>query len=182
MIFAEERYELKGREILLRSAYPEEAGMLLDYLKTVTGETRFLMCEPDEIKYTIEDETGFVEDHNKSEKEMLILAFVDGEYAGNCSFEGVSGSRRAKHRAGIGIASFQKYTGFGLGRLMLEVLLREIKKMGFEQAELTVIGGNDRAYRLYESLGFRECGRIPNANKYDDGTYSDSILMAVPLK
>ena len=37
-------------------------------------------------------------------------------------------------------------------------------------------------YHLYESLGFKECGRIPDANKYDDGTYSDSILMAAQLK
>ena len=111
----------------------------------------------------------------------MILAFVDGEYAGNCSFEGKTCSRRAKHRAGIGIALFQKYTGFGLGRLLLEILLRKIKAQGYEQAELTVVEGNDRAYHLYESLGFKECGRIPNANKYDDGTYSDDILMVCDL-
>lgn len=48
---------------------------------------------------------------------LLILAFVDGEHAGNCSFECKAGSRRASHRAGIGIALLQKYIGFGLGRL-----------------------------------------------------------------
>lgn len=109
----------------------------------------------------------------------MILAFVDGEYAGNCSFESKAGSRRASHRAGIGIALFQKYTGLGLGRLMLERILAEIKKLKFEQAELTVVGGNKRACHLYESLGFKECGRIPNANKYDDGTYDEDILMVL---
>jgi ribosomal protein S18 acetylase RimI-like enzyme len=62
------------------------------------------------------------------------------------------------------------------------VLLEEIRKAGFEQAELTVVSNNDRARHLYESLGFRECGRIPNANKYDDGSCSDNILMVLPLK
>ena len=91
------------------------------------------------------------------------------------------GSRRAKHRAGIGIALFQKYTNFGLGKLMLNFLLDQIKEQGYEQAELTVVAGNDRAYHVYQKSGFKECGRIPNANKYDDGTYSDDILMVKVL-
>ena len=182
MILKEEKYELYGKEILLRSASADDAAMLIDYLKTVTGETRFLMCEPDEVEYTAESEENFIREHNESENGLLILAFVNGEYAGNCSFEGKTDTRRAKHRAGIGIALFRKFTGFGLGRLLLTILLAKIKEQGFEQAELTVVGGNDRAYHLYESLGFRECGRIPNANKYDDGTYSDDILMVLPLR
>ena len=61
--------------------------------------------------------------------------------------------------------------------MMMERMLEIVKELGFEQAELIVIGGNDRAYHLYESLGFKETGRVPNANKYDDGTYADDIHM-----
>ncbi len=179
MILAEEKYILDNKEIVLRSARPDEAQMLLDYLKTVTGETRFLMSEPDEIKYTQKEEEEFIRKHNEAKDGLLALAFVDGEYAGNCSFESNAGSRRIRHRAGIGIALFQKYTGFGLGRLIMKRILTEIEKAGFEQAELTVVGGNHRAYHLYESLGFKECGRIPKANKYDDGTYAEDILMVL---
>ncbi len=181
MIIKDKEYSLNGKHVVLRSARPDEAQMLIEYLETVTGETRFLMCESDEVKYTEAEEAAFINAHNESKDALLLLAFVDGEYAGNCSFESKGGSRRAKHRAGIGIALFQKYTGFGLGRLMLQCLLEEIKEQGFEQAELTVVGGNDRAYYLYKSLGFKECGRIPNANKYDDGTYSEDILMVMLL-
>ena len=39
MIFDEQRYELNGRDILLRSAAADDADMLKDYLKTVCGET-----------------------------------------------------------------------------------------------------------------------------------------------
>ena len=182
MIFEEERYTLGGHEIVLRSAREDEAQMLLDYLRTVSAETRFLMCEPDEIKDDLGAEIDFIRRHNESPKNMLILAFVDGEYAGNCGFEGEKSSRRAWHRAGIGIALFLRFTGFGLGRLMLQTLIREMKKCGFEQAELIVVGGNDRAHHLYESLGFREYGRLPRANRYDDGTYSENILMVLDLR
>ena len=56
MILAEENYILDGKKIVLRSARFDEAQMLIDYLKTVTSETRFLMCESDEIEYTLKEE------------------------------------------------------------------------------------------------------------------------------
>ncbi|WP_026652139.1 GNAT family N-acetyltransferase [Butyrivibrio proteoclasticus] len=181
MKFEEKKFELSGREVILRPAKHEDAQTLVDYLKTVCGETRFLLCDPEEIKYTAESEVGFIDGKNDAEDSMLILAFVDGEYAGNCSFEPVGDRNRARHRADLGIALFQRYTGLGLGRLMLTELLDGAKKCGYEQIELTVVGGNDRAYHLYESLGFTECGRIPNANKYKDGTYADDIRMVKEL-
>ncbi len=184
MIFEEEKYEIGGREIILRSAMEteEEAQMLIDYLKTVCGETEFLLCYSDEVLYTAEGEISFIQDMNESNKKMLMLAFVDGEYAGNCSFTPAGAKRRVAHRAEFGIALFLKYTGFGLGRLMMERMIEKAKNMEYEQMELTVIEGNDRAYHLYESLGFKECGRIPKACKYDDGRYRDDIHMVLDLR
>ena len=75
MRLAEERYSLKGKEIVLRSARLDEAQMLVDYLKTVTKETRFLMSEPDEITYTQEEEEQFIKDHNEAKDALLIVAF-----------------------------------------------------------------------------------------------------------
>lgn len=185
MIFEERIYPLGDMKLMLRSATEADAEMLQSYIKTVTGETRFLMCESDEMNITAEDELEFIKAHLESPGEMLIVGFIvedeDNErrevYVGNCSFERVGGSRRYAHRAGIGIALYQKYTGLGIGKRMLRALLEEIKSQGYEQAELTVVGGNERAIHLYESFGFTEYGRLRNANKYDDGTYADDILM-----
>ena len=183
MIFKDEEHDLNGKKVLLRSAKEDEAEaqVLIDYLKTVSKETDFLLCYPDEIKYTLEDEMSFIKDVNEAKGKMLILAYVDGEYAGNCSFNRAGPGRRADHRVDLGIALFERYTGFGLGRLMMKRLLEKAKEEGFEQAELTVVEGNERALHLYRSLGFEECGRIPNANRYDDGTYSDDIRMVKKL-
>ncbi len=60
---------------------------------------------------------------------------------------------------------------------MFGAMLEEIEKLGIEQAELIVIEGNERAKHMYENFGFTETGRRPKANKYDDGTYADDILM-----
>lgn len=181
MLINEERLTLNGHEILLRNAKNEDAQMMMDYLRTVCGETRFLMREADEVRLTAEQEISFIEGHNKAARDLLILAFVDGEYAGNCSYEAESASRRNVHRAGMGIALFQKYTGMGLGRILMDRMIKYAKESGFEQLELTVVSDNVRAIRLYESFGFQECGRMPDSNKYDDGTYSDDVFMIKKL-
>lgn len=176
MILKEERLTLNGHEILLRSAKPDDASMLKDYLKTVSGETRFLSKEADEVTITDEQEAAFIEKMS-SPRNLLIIAFFDGEYAGNCSFDTNGESRRNAHRAGFGIALFEKFTGKGLGRILMEKALKCAKELGYTQMELTVVSANERAKKLYESFGFKEYGRLPNANKYDDGTFSDDIFM-----
>lgn len=181
MLIDEEHLTLNGHEILIRNAEAGDAEMLIDYLRTVCGETRFLMKEADEVKLTVEQEIDFIEGNNGSPRSLLILAFVDGEYAGNCSYDAISGSRRNAHRAGMGIALFQKYTGMGLGRVLMERMIRYARESGFEQMQLTVVSNNERAKALYKSFGFEECGRMPNSNKYDDGTYTDDIFMIKKL-
>lgn len=37
--------------------------------------------------YPEEEEELFIKEHNQLTDALMMLAFVDGEYAGNCSFE-----------------------------------------------------------------------------------------------
>lgn len=171
-------YDLNGHKLVFRSAEKEDAKILLPYLRKICGETRFLVREPDECKeMTIEQEEAFINSHTDNERACLILAELDGEYIGNASFDVAGGSRRNLHRANIGIALYLDYTGMGIGKKLFALVLETIEKIGFEAAELTVVEGNDRAIHMYESFGFVETGRIPRANKYDDGTYADDIFM-----
>lgn len=181
MLIDKEEFELNGHKILLRNADMNDAQLMLDCYRTVCGETRFLSKESDEVNITLEQEKSFIEKMNES-RNLLLLAFVDGEFAGNCSFDVKGESRRNTHRAGFGITLFQKYTGFGLGHALMERALNCAKSLGYDQIELTVVSTNERAQKLYKKLGFEEYGRLPNANKYDDGTYADDILMVKKLK
>lgn len=176
-------YELNGHKLLFRSAEKEDAKMLLPYLKRVCGETRFLLREADECTdMTIEQEEAFISRHSENKRACLILAELDGEYVGNASFDVAGVSRRNAHRADIGIALFLDYTGMGIGKKLFSLILETVEACGFESAELTVVEGNHRAIHMYESFGFVETGRIPQANKYDDGTYSDDIIMVKKLR
>ena len=178
MIIEKRTYDLNGHKLTLRSAEKADAKMLLPYLKRVCGETRFLLREADECKeMTIEQEEIFISNHADNNRACLILAELDGEYVGNASFDVAGGSRRNAHRADIGIALYMDYTGMGIGKRLFALVLETIEKCGFESAELTVVEGNNRAIHMYESFGFAETGRIPKANKYDDGTYADDVIM-----
>lgn len=177
MIIGDYKIIKDGAEILLRCPRADEAETILSGYKKLLSETTYLSCEPDEMNFTTEQEKAFIERNNSDADKLMILAFVDGRYAGNCSFAGKTSTRRTAHRASMGIALFQQFTGRGLGGIMLEKLLAEAKKAGFEQMELTVFSENVRARRLYGKLGFIECGAIPDAVKFPDGTAFDEIRM-----
>lgn len=167
---------MNGKELLLRSATEEDAQMLLDYIKVTCGETRFLVKEPEEITMTVEQERNFINNMNASDNSLLLLGFLDGEYVGNCSFAG-SGARRYKHRVSMGIALYQKYTGMGIGRVMIENIIEIAREKGFEQMELEVVANNERAIHLYKKMGFEIYGTFPDNMKYKDGTYADAYWM-----
>ena len=64
----------------------------------------------------------------------------------------------------------------------MERAIAEAWAMGYEQLELSLLSGNERALGLYEKLGFIICARTPNAFKLKDGSYEDDILMYLPLQ
>ncbi len=176
MKIEERKIDLNGHELILRNADVSEAEILLEYLKTTCGETRYLVKEPEEITLTLEEEKAFIEKQNSSENSLLMIGLLDGEYVGNCSLMGM-GAMRYKHRVSMGIALFQKYTGFGIGKVMIENLLEIAREKGLEQIELEVVTDNERAIALYKKMGFKICGTFPDNMKYKDGTYADAYWM-----
>lgn len=170
------RIDLNGHELILRNATDDDAEMLLKYLKETAVETRFLVKEPEEIDMTTEEEKAFIKRQNESEGNIMLLGFLDGEFVGNCALNGM-GLFRFRHRVTLGIALYQKFTGLGIGKVMMQTLIRLAKEMGYEQLELNVIANNERAIALYKKMGFEICGTTKNASKYKDDTYADEHLM-----
>ena len=106
------KLDLNGQELILRNATEEDAEMLMEYLKTTAGEIRFLIKEPEEVTMTLEQEKAFIRSQNASERNIMLLGFLDGQFVGNCALNGF-GRFRLKHRVSLGIALYQKFTGMG---------------------------------------------------------------------
>ncbi len=182
MIFEPVQFtDRRGRSVVLRRAEVSDAEALIRYLKVTAGETPFLLHEPDEISVTPEQEEKFLREIAAAPRELMLLAFVDGVHAGNCSCTAVGGSRRHGHRCSIGIALYQAFCGAGIGRRMLEEILAAAKAAGYEQAELEVFAANTGAVALYRSLGFQQYGVFPDNARYDDGRYGDACWMMKKL-
>ena len=176
MKITDEIIQLNGHELLLRNPREEDAELLIQSLKDRSGETRFLVMEPEEIALTIEEECEFINRQNESDSNIMILAFLDGEFVGNCSLNGF-GASRYKHRVSFAIALYQKYVGMGIGTILTEKAIQVAKEKGFEQMELEVVASNERAIGLYKKMGFEIYGTLPNNMKYKDGTYADTYWM-----
>lgn len=183
MLFEEKEVLLKdGRTAVLRNARAEDSEALITYLKVTARETPFLIKEPEEITLSAADEQAFIKSKNDSERDLMLVAFVDGEHAGNCSFAPVSSFSRYSHRCSVAVALYQKFWQLGLGRLMLTEILKQAADCGYEQAELEVAAANTGAISLYESLGFVRYGTLRHDMKYRDGSYGDTHLMVKYLE
>lgn len=182
MDYREKTVTLKdGRTCLLRRGEEGDAELLLDYLKTTAGETRYLMREPEEITLTVEEERDFIRKKREEERGLTLLAFVDGRHAGNCDLHPVSDHSRTRHRCGVGIALLREFCGVGVGTALLGEILSAAKSAGYEQAELTVVSTNAPAIALYKKFGFEAAGTMPRVMKYKDGTYADFLFMVKSL-
>lgn len=170
-----------GRTVILRSALPEDADSLIKYLKITTAETPYLIREPEEVTITHDQEFSFLESCLNEDKSLMLVATIDGNHIGNCSFNPIGNFKRYSHRCDVAIALYQEYCGLGIGRQMLETALRIAKETGFEQAELEVISNNANAIALYEKVGFVKYGTFPNNMKYADGTYVSADWMMKKL-
>ena len=170
-----------GSEVTLRNAEINDAEDLIKYLKITTSETPYLIREPDEVTLSLEQEQNFIQRVMDSDRELMLVAIIDGKHIGNCSLMGIGGYRRYQHRCSVAIALYQEYCGRGIGKIMLQTVLEIAKEIGYEQAELEVIADNKNAIALYENLGFEKYGHFPDNMKYENGKYADAYWMMKKL-
>lgn len=171
-----------GRECILTPNSPEYAEEMLEYLKKTSAETPFLLRNPDEVNYTLEQEKEILGKLLEDPYVIMMAAIVDGKVAGNGSISGIGDKRKIRHRCSLAIALYKEYWGLGIGSAMIPYMTELAGKCGWTQVDLEVAAGNIQAIKTYEKCGFTATGVRHNALKFDDGTYSDEILMYKELK
>ncbi len=201
MRFEERRVPLKdGRTLVMRPAVPDDAEELILYLRQTAAESRFLLKYPDEWNLTLEKEREILAGFLDNPSGAMVIAMVEsaecgdagapGEESGSCSspvlagnstIVPVGGARRVRHRCALAIALKKDFWGLGIGTALLQYQQELARRIGYERMELEYVEGNSRGKALYEKCGFSETRRIRMANKYDDGTYSDDIVMSMAL-
>ncbi|KXA10564.1 hypothetical protein [Finegoldia magna] len=79
MKFTPVNFELKdGRICQIREIQVKDAAEAIEYMKTVRGESNFLIAYPEEITLTVEQEEKMIKSFNESEDILIIVAEFDG--------------------------------------------------------------------------------------------------------
>ena len=174
---SESTHQIKSKEIKITNARPEDAEELIDYMQQVFGETEFLLREPEEFEMTVEEEKEFLKNMNQSEKNIFIIARVDGRIAGNLGFTG-SELNRYSHQGEFGMSVLKEYWGNGIGSLLIETLIDWAREQDITRISLRVDENNQRGWKLYEKFGFQQEGILRNKKRLADGNYRNEIIMA----
>ena len=178
MVYSAETLALRdGREITIRSVEPEDAARMLQYMKTMLGETPFLLRTPEEFDYTPEEEARILAGRKNDPCSLMLVAETEGEIIASADVCPHGSKSRVQHRAELGISVRKDYWHQGIGSALMERLIPFAKQSGFEQIELTVESKNQRALRLYHKNGFVIYGTRPHGLKYPDGSYDNDYLM-----
>lgn len=166
-----------GKAFVIRTAQPEDATMLLAYIRCITKEPEFFVLEPDEFPATNELERQWIQEHLDHPGKIILLAEASGTILGNVSFEN-GPHRRIGHRGNFGIAVVKEWRGMGVGTALLNALLEWAKANPLlEKIAMEVFSVNDRAIRLYRRLGFVEEERRSKDIKLGPGKYVDTVAM-----
>ena len=179
MIFKQKKVKLKnGVEAILKTPEIEDAEMLLNSIKTSSGETEFLSRTIEDWEsVTVESEEKFINNVRESRNTLFIACYADGVIAGNCDITFKTGSKTS-HIATVGIALQKKYWNIGIGSAMFKELMKAAEEhKGTEIVDLEMIEGNNRAKALYEKFGFQIKSVKPNFFKLKDGTYQNLVYM-----
>lgn len=86
------------------------------------------------------------------------------------------GGTRDWHVGKIGLMVDKDFRQDGIGKFLLEYILKQSKKMGIKTAVLDSFADNIIAIAFYKKMGFREFARLPKGF-YRKGKYSDKIEM-----
>jgi putative acetyltransferase len=108
--------------------------------------------------------------------EHWFVAEVDGAVSG---LAGLSvGTGRLRHSGHVFLFVAREYHGQGIGTRLMETLLDVADNwLLLRRVELTVVADNERAWRLYERLGFEKEG-LRKLSVISDGAIKDEWLMA----
>jgi L-amino acid N-acyltransferase YncA len=156
--------------MLIRAAHADDAAAIWSIIRPTirAGETYTLdpmMSEADALAYwTSPDKETFV-----AEDKGVVL----GTY-----YMRVNQAGGGQHVCNCGYVTSEAATGRGVARSMCAHSLRHARTRGFRAMQFNfIVSTNDRAVRLWQSLGFEIVGTLPLAFEHPKHGFVDAFVM-----
>ena len=168
-----------GNKILLRHVKKSDIIGIWNNFNDVIEEGIYLpVIFP--VKSQFEKQSWF--DNLKKTHEICIVAEnQDLEYpinniVGQCEITNIDWDA-ASHVGNLGIIVNKKYRDMGIGKKLINAVIKESKKLyNKEKLILSCFSNNKRALNLYKKIGFNIIG-VRKKQFYIDSIYYDEVLM-----
>ena len=172
----------KGRIVEIVEPTMELLDKFLEFSNKLAKEDTFLTFYPAKL-YTLEEERKCLSDNIDQVKNgsgLFYWVIFNNQVIGTVDIRR-GNSVRNWHVGKVGLMIDQDFRGDGLGKFLMKFILEKAKKAGMKTASLTVFSDNDIAISLYNKLGFKEWGRLPDG-LYRKKKFSDAVKMYLELQ
>ncbi len=183
MIYCPKELILKNNKIcILRNADLKDSEEMINFLKSTSAESPYMIRYYEEINISFEEEKKFLENKIKNPGEIILIAVVDNKIVASIGLNLLSPYLKFRHRREIGICVKKDYQNLGIASILMKEIISIAKNTNAEQIELEVSTENIAAINLYKKFGFKIYGERRNSYKFKDNTYNDMYLMILELK
>ena len=166
----------KGNEILIRYPVESDIESAMNFINTVSNEQTFITFQGQQM--TLEEEKKYMLpflDKIKKGISLKLFVFKENELIGTSDI--TPQERTSDHVGTFGLIIKKEYRGEGIGKLLMELTLKEAKRLkNINIIHLGVFGDNELAFNLYKKMGFVVYGSLPKGVKHKDH-YDSHIMM-----
>ena len=170
-----------GQKCIIRNGTFEDGPEVSTFFTTTHGETDYLLSYPEESTRDDEKQSNYLKETTESDREIELLAIVDGKVVGMAGFNAIGSKYKVRHRAEFGITVSKNYWGQGIGKAIMNACIKCAKEAGYIQLELDVVADHTRAIELYKKLGFIEFGRNPKGFQSKYSGFQELVYMRLEL-
>lgn len=157
-------------EVLVRYPRANDLRAVWRYANALSKERTFVGFQGEKV--TLAAEKKWLDGQLqgiKAKNRVQLLMFCGGKLCGISDVHALTmGS--ARHTAVFGISIAKGFRGQGLGKLLMQLILKEAKRhvRGLKIITLGVFGDNKVARDLYKKLGFKRYGLLPGGARHGD--------------
>jgi ribosomal protein S18 acetylase RimI-like enzyme len=171
-----------GKDIIIRYPQLGDEAELLNFINKLSDEKTFITYQGEHE--TLESEAKFLNswlERIENKKSVVLLVFHGSLLIANALI-GLQDKTR-KHVGLLAISVAKDFRGDGIGKLLMDLLIKEAKKelFGLKIVTLEVYSTNSIAQSLYHKIGFVQYGALPKGISRL-GTFEDAILMYKNIK
>ncbi len=166
-----------GTRVTLRPLMKGDEKALLEYFQELPQEDRLCLKEDVTDPKVIEN---WIYELNY-DNVFPLIANDDGRIIGDATLH-FSPIGWTKHQGEIRLTTSTHYRVKGLGTILIQNLIDVATDLGLEQLSAEIPPMLDKAFYLFEKMGFKEVANLKGFVKDMTGTESDLVLMIKPLR